>query len=127
MDELKFKKINVVINVTDEIDNFHENYFKITYYKFPIKDNNHDDISDILEKTFDIIDYHINKGDNVLVHCFMGASRSASVIIFYLMKKLSINYNQAKYFVTEKRRLVNLTPKFEEILKNKENNSFELY
>jgi hypothetical protein len=46
------KKINVVINVTEEIDNFHENNLGITYYRFPIKDNNHDDISEILEQTY---------------------------------------------------------------------------
>jgi protein-tyrosine phosphatase len=117
--ELTNKKINVVINVTEEIDNFHDNNLSMIYYRFPIKDDNNDDISEILEQTYDIIDEHLSKGDRILVHCFMGASRSAAVIIYYLMRKYNITYEQAITCVYKKRILVNLTPKFEFILKEK--------
>jgi protein-tyrosine phosphatase len=46
----------------------------------------------------------------------MGASRSAAVIIHYLMKKNNWSYNYTKTFVKVKRPLVNLSNKFEEIL-----------
>ena len=118
IDELNLNKINVIINITDNIDNYHEENLMLTYYKYSIKDNNSDDITNILSETYDIIDQHISKGDNVLVHCFMGASRSAAVIIHYLMKKNNWSYNYTKTFVMVKRPLVNLSNKFEEILMN---------
>jgi protein-tyrosine phosphatase len=120
LSELTNKKITVVINVTEEIDNFHKNNLLITYYRFPIKDNNQDDISEILEKTYDIIDKHLAKGDGILVHCYMGASRSASVIIYYLMRKYSWVYEQSLNYVYNKRKLVNLSHKFDLILREKE-------
>ncbi len=120
LSELTNKKINVVINVTEEIDNFHENKLGITYYRFPIKDNNYDDISEILEQTYDLIDKHLTKGDGLLVHCYMGASRSASVIIYYLMRKYNWTYDKSLLYVSEKRKLINLTHKFDLILRQKE-------
>jgi protein-tyrosine phosphatase len=117
--ELTNKKINVIINITEEIDNFHENNLSMTYYRFPIKDNNQDDISDIIEQTYDLIDEHLSKGDGILVHCFMGASRSATVIIYYLMKKYNITYEQALSYVSNKRKVVNLSYKFDWVLRQK--------
>lgn len=121
LNELKNKKINVVLNITEEIDNFHVDNLTMTYYKFPIKDNNNDDISTILDETYEIIDRHLSKGDGILVHCFMGASRSASVIIHYLMKKHDWSYEQALNHVSDKRKLVNLSHKFDLILRQKSN------
>ncbi len=116
--QINNKNINVIINITDEIPNFYEDNLLLKYYKFSIKDNNIDDINPILTETYDIIDEHLSKGESILVHCFMGASRSASVIIHYLMKKNRWTYDYAKTFVIVKRPLVNLSEKFDEILKN---------
>lgn len=118
--ELNDKKVNVIINITDDIDNFFADDSNFTYYKFPIKDNNEDDITDILNHTFNIIKYHLNKGDCILVHCFMGASRSASVIIHYLMKTNNISYDRALQYVIEKRNVVNLSELFELTLRKLE-------
>lgn len=118
LDKLQEKNIKVIINVTEEIDNFYQDSNEITYYKFSIKDNNSDDIIDILNQTYQIIDSNLSQGNNVLVHCYMGASRSASVIIYYLMKKLDWDYDRAKDHVTFIRPLVNLSQKFELTLKN---------
>jgi len=121
--ELERKNINVILNITDDISNFYEYKNNIIYYKFPIRDNNFDDISEILNKTYDIIDNHINNGDTILVHCYMGASRSASVVIHYIMKKYGSTYDQSLFLVKSKRPIVNLTEKFYNTLKNLENNN----
>ena len=115
-DELQKNNIKVIINVTDNIDNYYEQNLMLTYYKYSIKDNNQDDITHILIETSNIIDQHLSKGANILVHCFMGASRSASVIIYYLMKKNNWTYGHAKTYVMMKRPLVNLSNKYETIL-----------
>jgi protein-tyrosine phosphatase len=116
LNELKKNNINVIINISDDIDNFHEN--KFIYYKFKISDNNSDDITEILNTTYDIINKHLDDGDNILVHCYMGASRSASVVIHYLMKKYKLSYDTAKGIVIIKRPIVNLSVKFHNILEN---------
>lgn len=116
--DLDQKNINVVLNITDEIDNFYEGKSNITYYKFPIRDNNQDDISMILEETYNIIEYHLELGDRILVHCFMGASRSASIVINYIMKKYNTTYINAFNLVKRTNPIINLTEKFYNTLNN---------
>ena len=109
---LKKNNIKVILNITHEIDNFYQSNSMLSYYKFPIFDNNIDDINNILGATFRIINKHLNKNESILVHCYMGASRSASVIIHYLMKKYNLPYVQVLNFVIDKRPIVNLSEKF---------------
>ena len=116
--ELIKKQINVIINVTNNINNYYENDLDITYYKFPIRDNNIDDITPILIKSFDIIDNHLKNGDIILIHCYMGASRSASIIIYYLIKKYNLSYNYVKKFILQKRNIINLSKYYDDILLN---------
>jgi hypothetical protein len=113
---LRRKRINVIINITDEINNFYETDNSLTYYRFPIRDNNLDEINTILNESYNIIDHHLKNGDKVLVHCYMGASRSASVVIYYMMKKYKISYKKALEIVKTLRPVVNLTEKFHNTL-----------
>ena len=110
IDQLNKLNINVIINVTKEIKNFHESNLTLCYYKYSIRDNNIDDITDILVDTCKTISFHSN--DNILVHCYMGASRSACVIINYLMCTQRLRYILALEYVKEKRPIVNLSEKF---------------
>ncbi|CAD8175528.1 unnamed protein product [Paramecium octaurelia] len=43
----------------------------------------------------------------VLVHCMAGISRSAAIVISYLIEKKKMNYNQALSFVKSKRPQIN--------------------
>ena len=115
--ELDKKNINIILNITDEIDNFYECENNITYYKFSIRDNNCDDISNILNESYNVIEHHLEIGDRILVHCYMGASRSASVVIHYIMKKYGVSYEQTVNLVKRGRPVVNLTEKFQNTLK----------
>jgi len=117
--EINKKQINVILNITDEISNFYETENTLTYYKFPIKDNNKDDISSILNETYNIIEHHLSIGDKILIHCYMGASRSASVVIYYIMKKYGLSYETTLRLLKTKRPVVNLTEKFQSTLKQK--------
>ncbi|CRK99432.1 CLUMA_CG012683, isoform A [Clunio marinus] len=47
-----------------------------------------------------------NGTNGILIHCFYGVSRSATIAIAYLMKKYSINYQKAFELAKSKRRLV---------------------
>lgn len=109
--------IKVIVNVTREISNYYPGEF--TYIKFDIYDNNMHSIAGHLEKAFDNILYHQrNTEGNILIHCYMGASRSASVLIYYLMKTQKNNngeyltFDEALNFIKSKRTIVNPTFRF---------------
>jgi protein-tyrosine phosphatase len=53
-----------------------------------------------------------NPTKNILVHCFMGSSRSATIIIAYLIKQHQFSLNDAMVYVKEKRIVVNLNKDF---------------
>ena len=83
---LRARNIKYIVNVTTEISNYYPK--NIVYHNVPIRDNNSDSILQYLDESFNIIDEFLNKGNgNVLVHCYMGASRSAAVVINYISKK----------------------------------------
>jgi protein-tyrosine phosphatase len=46
---------------------------------------------------------------NILIHCYMGASRSASIVIYYLMKSKNYDFDEALDYIIKKRPHVNPT------------------
>lgn len=59
------------------------------------------------EKTYKFIRKALDSGGKVFVHCQMGISRSASLIIAFLMKDRKMTLKQAKAFVEKKRDIIN--------------------
>ena len=66
-------------------------------------------IEDYFDQTQRFIDYHLRvKKHNVLVHCAAGISRSASIVINYMMyAKLAKSVDEALEMIREKRNQVN--------------------
>ncbi len=60
----------------------------------------------------------------MLVHCQMGISRSASMVIAFLMKELGMDLKNAKEYVKEKRNIIDPNNAFMKDLKRFEE---ELY
>ena len=54
-----------------------------------------------------------NNDKKIFVHCVFGKSRSASVIIFYIMNEQKIDFNSAKTFVKNIRDIVDPNIGFE--------------
>ena len=114
---LKKNNIKMIINVTKEISQYYPNDF--TYHQYELYDNNHDNIKEYLDDAFkNIKEFKENVDGNILIHCFMGASRSASVVLYYLIKnkinkKTNKNYTlkEALEFIKSKRSIVNPTYK----------------
>jgi len=83
-------KIGVILTVIDNetLKNISiPNAFKeVKHYQFNIDDSPTEDISKIFDTTFRIIYQSLLNGENVLVHCAMGISRSVSVIIAFFLK-----------------------------------------
>lgn len=71
----------------------------------------------------DGIDYvrgHIENGKNVLVHCAAGVSRSASLVIAYMMKVKGMSFTESHNYVKSKRGVIQPNEGFIEQLKKYE-------
>ena len=53
--------------------------------EFKLKDNNIEPIKFYFWEAYEWISQAINHGENVLVHCLKGMSRSASIVMSYVM------------------------------------------
>ena len=101
------------IKYTSDFSELQKNTDTLSYYhKKPL-----------IEVGYDFIDASISNKKNILVHCQMGKSRSASVIIYYLMRKYNMTYNSAKTLLRSKRSLIEPNSYFEKQLSviNKKN------
>ncbi|KAH8916170.1 phosphatases II [Atractiella rhizophila] len=67
-------------------------------------DDGNDSIVPHLEKAVEFIDNAVRSGGKVLVHCQVGVSRSATVVIAYVMKKCQLDLASA-YLLVRSRRL----------------------
>lgn len=63
-----------------------KNYIK--FLQFKLDDIPSEPIQQYLDIAATFIDSIVSKGENVLVHCAAGISRSASIIVYYLARKL---------------------------------------
>ena len=77
-----------------------------TYYRFPLLDQCTNDIKKYFAPTFEIIDKALSEGKKVLVHCQAGISRSATIVIAYIMRKQKMTMNDSLQFVHSKRKCI---------------------
>eukprot|EP00455_Lapot_gusevi_P057403 TRINITY_DN9770_c0_g1_i3.p1 TRINITY_DN9770_c0_g1~~TRINITY_DN9770_c0_g1_i3.p1 ORF type:complete len:129 (-),score=25.76 TRINITY_DN9770_c0_g1_i3:104-490(-) len=61
------------------------------------------DIGAHFDAAADFIHDCVSRQSTLLVHCMAGASRSASLVLYYLMKHQNMNFQQAFTFAKEKR------------------------
>jgi len=99
---LEQQNIKNILNITVETScPFEEK--GINYLKLSLKDNPNCSISDHFDKCFDFINGCLSRKESVLVHCQRGVSRSATIIMAYLIKHKSITFEEARDFVCERR------------------------
>ena len=109
--------IKYIINVSNEITNWYPEH--IEYYQIPIKDNNNESMQPYFEESFNKIEEFLGKNNgNVLVHCYFGASRSATIIIEYLRRKTGKSINEIIIELKNIRPVINPTQKFIQDLNN---------
>ncbi len=102
--------IKYIINVTSEISNYYEDCF--TYYQIPMRDNNADSIMKYFDDSYNKLEEFLNNNDgNILVHCFMGASRSATIVAHFIAKKKNSDIKSVIEGMREMRPNINLTQK----------------
>ena len=99
--------ITYILNTANEIPNFFEGTPGFFYKKVALLDCPSQVIEvDMLRDVFTFIEDAKAKGHKVLVHCRAGQSRSATVVIAYVMWSLRLPLTKAYAFVQEKRAAV---------------------
>lgn len=109
---LKDIDVGLIVNASKCIPTYFNN--ELEYIVVPVEDVQGANILTYLDGVIDKMHNFIthNKSKNILVHCFMGSSRSATIIIAYLMKYKGYGYRDALNFIKEKRPVVNLNTDF---------------
>jgi protein-tyrosine phosphatase len=105
--------IKTIVNITSEISNYYEDIDDFTYINFKIYDTQNDSFDiDFFDNIYETIIKHQKKGNNMLIHCYAGRSRSASIVLYYLMKKKNISILEAYEYLKKKRELININNRF---------------
>lgn len=91
--------------------------FGISYKHIYIQDSLGENISEFFDPTFDFIESHVSKGQNVLVNCHAGVSRSVTLVLNWIIRSWyktcpeNLNENEAVKealeFIRERRPIVN--------------------
>lgn len=99
-----FYSVRHILNVTREIDNFFPGTFE--YFNVRVYDDEKTNLLKYWDDTFRYISRAKAEGSKVLVHCKMGVSRSASVVIAYAMKAYKWEFQRALQHVKERRSCI---------------------
>ena len=108
--------IKYIINCTRTIPNYFESNY--TYLRIPIDDTFSQHIENYFDITYDFITKAIDNNNNIFIHCHAGVSRSATILIAYLMRKNNIDVNTALNIVKNKRSIINPNIEFMDALNN---------
>ncbi|RKP26659.1 Mkp-4, partial [Syncephalis pseudoplumigaleata] len=87
--------IRYILNVAKEVPD------RFRYKKFNWG-HNQEDLLEFFENAFSFIDHGRSHGDGVLVHCQCGVSRSASLVLAYVMRNQRMPLHEAYTFVKER-------------------------
>ena len=112
VDELKKEGIKKILCVMDQEGPIYPKD-EFNYKKFQIADFPGQNIFKYFKECFNFI----QGNDKILVHCMAGASRSATIVIGYLMWSQKMSFDDALNFVQSKRRIVSPNYGFIEQLK----------
>lgn len=118
-------KIKLVINCTKHniIPYFYDK-LGIICYRLPVYDQkdpgNNEIFLNYKNQLIDVIHQYINQNKPVLIHCYAGAQRSATLLAFYIQKYYSLNIKKCIKLIKEKREIAfEPEPTFKEILFSK--------
>ena len=110
--DLKDKGIKKILTVMDQTGPEYKEEDGFIHKKYEIRDFEDQNIIQYFGECLKFM-----KGEEkILVHCWAGSSRSATIVIAYLMWTKKMSFNDALNFVHEKREIVYPKPGFQEQL-----------
>ncbi len=93
----------------------------VEYLYVPLLDNQSQSIADVFKVSNAFIGKALQDPNaRVLVHCMVGASRSATLVAAYIMSETGFNSAHVLDIIKQKRPIINPNPYFREQLQNKE-------
>ncbi|EMP25788.1 Dual specificity protein phosphatase 10 [Chelonia mydas] len=95
-----------VLNVTTHLPLYHAQSGHLRYKRLPATDNSRQDLRQYFEEAFEFIEEAHQRGKGVLIHCQAGVSRSATIVIAYLMKHTLMTMSDAYKYVKGKRPII---------------------
>ena len=110
---LKSFNISVVINCAYEHISEYED---LKAYELKLTDHYPQQLFPIFEEAYEIIKNY-NEKNKIFIHCMSGVSRSASLVIFYIMKEKKWDYDKSFEFVQKIRTFINPNSDFVNQLK----------
>ncbi|KAK3417641.1 dual specificity protein phosphatase 1 isoform X2 [Eucalyptus grandis] len=99
-DRLKSLNVTHILTVANLVPEFPNDF---VYKVVDVMDSEDTDIRQHFEECISFIDEARRQGGSVLVHCFMGISRSVTVVAAYLMKRRGMRLSQALEHVKTRR------------------------
>lgn len=105
LDLLLRLNIGFVVNVTTHLPLYHQKS-GLRYKRLPATDNSKQNLRQYFEEVFEFIEEAYQSGQGVLVHCQAGVSRSATVVIAYLMKHTLMTMTDTYKYVRSRRPVV---------------------
>ncbi|KAL4623014.1 hypothetical protein GN956_G19997 [Arapaima gigas] len=98
--------IGFVVNVTTHLPLYHLATGLVRYKRLPATDSSKQNLRQYFEEVFEFIEEAHQSGRGVLVHCQAGVSRSATIVIAYLMKHTLMTMTDAYKYVRSRRPAV---------------------
>ncbi|XP_029533141.1 dual specificity protein phosphatase 10 [Oncorhynchus nerka] len=103
---LKRYNISFVLNVTTHLPLYHYDTGLFSYKRLPATDSNKQNLRQYFEEAFEFIEEAQQAGTGLLIHCQAGVSRSATIVIAYLMKHTWMTMTDAYKFVKTRRPII---------------------
>ena len=110
---LKEYNISTVINCADDLTSV---YKDLKFMELRLYDRDEQNLFPKFDVAYKYIKLHSK--NNILIHCSVGKSRSASLVIFYMMKEKGWDYDTCYRYVKERRPIIEPNGGFEAQLRD---------
>uniref|UniRef100_A0A3B4BAG4 Dual specificity protein phosphatase 10 n=1 Tax=Periophthalmus magnuspinnatus TaxID=409849 RepID=A0A3B4BAG4_9GOBI len=102
------QRLNVgyILNVTTHLPLYHYDTGLFVYKRLPATDSNKQNLRQYFEEAFEFIEEAQQAGMGLLIHCQAGVSRSATIVIAYLMKHTWMTMTDAYKYVKTRRPII---------------------
>ncbi len=118
--EEEYSKFNITNDLFTNTKGIH-----VDWHRLVIDDYQEEDIDDHFEPISKIIEHNVNNKKNVLIHCAMGASRSATLAIAFIMLENNWRFEDTLSYVKEVRSIIDPNPGFQRRLYRLEEQIFD--
>ncbi len=118
---IRSENITSVLNVAKSTFDINYDDPNIEVMKIPLEDHPTENIDLELDIGYSFINLTRLSNRNILIHCAAGISRSATFLIYYLMKKYKMSLEDALNLAREKRKKIRPNGGFLNVLYERQN------